>query len=136
MCIIQEEKTGCGIAAVANIVSLSYQQVKDKANSLGIYANDEALYSNTTYVRRLLKEYSVQSSNKEIAFTSWQALPALALLATKFQKTADKNYWHWVVFVRTDNDEYVLDSNQFLKNPKRKDFWRMKPRWYILVFQK
>ncbi len=131
--VIQEETAGCGIAAVANIVGLSYQQVKDKANSLGIYANDEALYSDTAYVRRLLKEYGAQSSNKEIVFKSWQDLPELALLAIKFHKTTDKNYWHWVVFVRTDSDEYVIDSNRYLKNPKRKDFWRMKPHWYIHV---
>ena len=36
--ITQEEKTGCGIASVANIVCLSYFTVKAKVNFIGKYA--------------------------------------------------------------------------------------------------
>lgn len=131
--VIQEETTGCGIAAVANIVGINYKQAKAKANNLGIFANDKALYSDTQYVRRLLKEYGKRSSTKELTFKSWQDLPDLALLAIKFHHISDQPYWHWVVFVREGNNQYVIDSNRSLKNPIRKDFWRMKPHWYISV---
>ena len=66
--IIQEETTGCGIASVANIVERSYAEVKAKANSMCIFANDESLYSDTAYVRKLLIEYGVKASGTEITF--------------------------------------------------------------------
>ena len=65
MVIIQEETTGCGIASVANIIERSYAEVKAKANSMGIYANDESLYSDTTYVRSLLNEHGVRYINAD-----------------------------------------------------------------------
>lgn len=84
--IIQEEKTGCGIASVANIVDIPYANVKNKANSIGIFAEDKNLYSDTGYVRGLLKEYNVEASNKEYQFTSWDKLPDLALLSIKYHE--------------------------------------------------
>ena len=68
--IIQEEKTGCGIASVANIVGESYRSVKEKANGLGIFAEDESLYSDTQYVRNLLSEYDVNALSVESPFQS------------------------------------------------------------------
>jgi len=66
--VIQEEKTGCGIASVANIVELSYSEVKEKANSIGIFATDDSLYSDTEYVRILLNQYDVKASSIEAPF--------------------------------------------------------------------
>ena len=48
--VVQLERTGCGIASVSAIVGLSYTQVKSIANSLGIFAHDESLWSETAYV--------------------------------------------------------------------------------------
>ncbi len=45
--VIQLERTGCGIASVAAIVGLSYPKAKSIANSLGIFAYDEGLWSET-----------------------------------------------------------------------------------------
>lgn len=45
--IIQEETTGCGIASVANVVGKSYAEMKALANSMGIYASDTSLWSDT-----------------------------------------------------------------------------------------
>ena len=84
--IIQQEITGCGIAAVANIIGKSYTEVKAKANTLGIFADDKALYSDTQYVRNLLREYNIQVSAKEISFKSWETLPDISLLAIKQHK--------------------------------------------------
>ena len=63
----------------------SYEEVKQRANQLGIFADDKKLWSETDYVRRLLNEYEIKASNKETPFTTWDTLPNLALLAIKFR---------------------------------------------------
>jgi hypothetical protein len=66
-------------------------------------------------------------------FVSWSALPAKALLAIKWHRDRRRSYWHWVVFVRTHERAYVLDSASALKRHVRTDFGRMKPKWFIAV---
>lgn len=41
--VIQEELTGCGIAACATLAGVSYAEAQQKANALGIYATDTTL---------------------------------------------------------------------------------------------
>ncbi len=131
--VIQEEVTGCGIASSAAIAGVSYKAAKKLANSLGIYANDKLLWSETKYMRRLLNGLGHKTSNKEILFSSWNSLPSCALLSIKWHKENGKPYWHWVVFAREGNLHYVLDSKSTLKNNIRTDFGRMKPKWYIEI---
>ncbi len=131
--VIQEEKTGCGIASVANIVSLPYADVKGKANSIGIFAEDKALYSDTGYVRKLLSEYDVETSSKETPFLSWDNLPNLALLSIKYHEEAGVPFWHWVVFKRINGNPVVFDSAAYLDENKRIDFDSMEPKWYIEI---
>jgi len=132
--IRQEEATGCGIASVANILGLGYQEVKAQANLLGIYADDNALYSDTAYVRTLLDHYSMSSHDKEWPFSDWQSLPDLALLAIKYYKEDGNAFWHWVVFKRIKGQDYVLDSSQSLIQHLRQDFDAMQPKWFIPVY--
>lgn len=131
--VIQEEATGCGIASAANILGLSYAEVQAKANSLGIYATDEALFSDTEYMRRLLHAYGVKTSADETAFTSWETLPDIALLSIKHHYENGKPFWHWVVFKRTPAAETVLDSAAYLDNNEITDCSAIKPEWYISV---
>jgi hypothetical protein len=134
--IIQEETTGCGIASVANIVELPYAVVKDKANSMGIYADDNMLYSDTEYVRNLLKEYGIQISKNEIPFNSWEALPDMALLSIKHHEENGRPFWHWVVFKRERGIPTILDSAAYLEGNERTDFQDMEPKWFIEVSKK
>ncbi len=133
MPIIQEEKTGCAIASVAVISGMSYMKAKKLANSIGIYAEDSALWSETNYIRRLLKKLQIKTSRKKIPFDDWSSLPDCALLSIKWHLQNGKPYWHWVVFIRENNNVYVLDSKKSLKTNVRKDFGRMKPKWFIEV---
>jgi len=131
--VIQEETTGCGIAAVANILGKSYTQMRAIANGMGIYAADTALWSDTQYVRRLLADAGVATSPTEAPFTHWQALPDLALLPIKHHKDGGKEFWHWVVFKREAGQPVVLDSASYLDENCRTDFDQMHPRWFIAV---
>lgn len=131
--VIQLERTGCGIASVAALAGVSYAQAKQVANRLGIFAEDSKLWSETDYVRSLLKEYGIRSARTEAPFTSWEALPDLALLAIKWHKERDRAFWHWVVFWRGPYGPVVLDSKRALRNHERTDFGRMRPTWFISV---
>ncbi|MDX1351460.1 MAG: hypothetical protein R3254_00510 [Thiomicrorhabdus sp.] len=131
--IIQEEKTGCAIASSAAIAGVSYFEAKEIANTIGIYATDPALWSETDPIRQLLKEFGIETSNKITPFISWEALPNIALLSTKWHLENNKPYWHWAVFVRDSKQCYVLDSKKSLKTHKRTDFGRIKPKWFIEV---
>ncbi|SBT16902.1 hypothetical protein MGA5115_00988 [Marinomonas gallaica] len=131
--VIQEEATGCGIASVANIVGKTYPEMKAIANGLGIYADDTALWSDTQYVRTLLKNEGIATSDNEIPFTTWDNLPDTALLAIKHHQEDGKDFWHWVVFKRIDGNAMVIDSAAYLDSNTRTDFGEMTPKWFIKV---
>jgi hypothetical protein len=131
--VIQEEITGCAIASAAAIGGISYSDAKKVANSLGIYAQDSALWSQTAYICHLLNKLNIEVNNNKTPFTTWACLPDCALLAIKWHMENSKPYWHWVVFVRKEGVEYVLDSKKSLKTNIRKDFGRIKPKWFMEV---
>ncbi|MEL0081926.1 MAG: hypothetical protein VW985_02650 [Gammaproteobacteria bacterium] len=131
--VIQEETTGCGIAACAALAGLSYAEAKRRAGALGIYASDSLLWSDTEYVRKLLDDSGVSFAAEETPFESWQRLPDKALLAIKWRMERGKPFWHWVLFVREGGHEQVLDSKKGLRSNIRRDFGRIKPRWYIEI---
>ncbi|MBI5407188.1 MAG: hypothetical protein HZA18_05780 [Nitrospirae bacterium] len=131
--VVQLELTGCAIVSVAAIVGLSYPKAKLIANSLGIFAQDKHLWSETSHVRKLLGHFGIKTGSREIPFRSWEALPDLALLSIKWHLEKGHPYWHWVVFVRENGQCYVLDSKKSLRTNHRTDIGRMKPKWYIPV---
>lgn len=131
--IIQEEITGCGIASSAAIAGVTYQEAKMIANSIGIYAEDESLWSDPQHVRDLLDKFGIKTDKDETPFTSWELLPDCALISTKWHLEKGKPFWHWAIFVRESDEQYVLDSKKSLITNIRKDFGRIKPKWYIKV---
>jgi len=132
--VIQEEISGCGIAACAALAGISYAQAKREANAIGIEAADTSLWSETAHVRSLLKEFDISVSSKEVPFESWEELPDKALMAIKWRLEQGKPFWHWVVFVRESGVATVLDSKKSLKTNIRRDLGRIKPKWYITVY--
>lgn len=118
--IVQEETTGCGIAACANLAQISY-------------AEDKRLWSETAHIRQLLSALNISASEKQTAFVSWAKLPEKALIALKWHEKAGSAFWHWAIFIRQGNNAIVIDSAQRLKSPIRTDFGRMKPKWFIKV---
>jgi ABC-type bacteriocin/lantibiotic exporter with double-glycine peptidase domain len=133
--VIQLEPTGCGIASVAAIAGVSYSRAKSVANSLGITADDQRLWSETAHVRNLLRHFGLRVDSREMPFHSWAALPNLALLSIKWHLEKGRPYWHWVVFVREGSRSYILDSKKRLRQHTRTDFGRIKPKWYIRVVE-
>jgi len=133
--VVQEEMTGCAIAAVAAAAGVTYRQGQRAAHSLGIFAQDKALWSQTYHVRKLLKYFAIGASPKQMPFRSWTSLPGLALLSVKWHLEGGKPFWHWVLFVRENDKSYVLDSKKALRHHTRTDFGRLHPKWYIALRQ-
>lgn len=131
--VVQEEATGCGIASVANILGKTYAEMKAVANAMGVHASDKSLWSDTQYVRRLLSSAGVAVSADELPFESWDALPDLALLSIKYHQEEGRDFWHWVVFKRVDERQFVLDTASYLPSNIREDFHAMQPKWFIEV---
>ena len=127
--VIQEEPTGCGIACVAMIAGKSYGEVKQLANTQGIFAEDEALYTSTTYVRKLLSDYDIEVSEIEHAFDSWENMPEKALLATKYRIEEGCPRWHWSIYVA--NPPSILDPAAYLDTNIRTDFSDIQVEWFI-----
>ena len=117
--VVQEEKTGCGIASSAVIAGISYNEAKKIANGMGIYAEDQSLWSDTRYVRRFLAELGFRTDKEEIPFKNWASLPDCALISIKWQSKSGKPFWHWAVFIREENKQYVLDSKKGIKSKVR-----------------
>lgn len=132
--VFQDEISGCGLAVVATVTGKSYDEVKQYANSIGIYAEDKKLYSNTAYVRALLAHYNVKSSKLENPFESWDKLPDTALLSIKYHIKNGEPYWHWTVFHRAREKAVVLDPTRYLVKNERSDFYRIQPKWFIEIY--
>lgn len=133
--VVQQERTGCGIASVAAIAGVTYARAKAAAASLGISAEDRRLWSETDHVRRLLTQFNLRVGRMPRPFYAWPELPDCALLAIKWHREGTRPFWHWVVFVRERGKgrSYVLDSNAALKTHVRRDFGRMQPKWFLPV---
>lgn len=131
--VVQEDLTGCGIACVATLANVSYQQVKSVAMALGMTVRDSRLWSDTTFVRILLDHYGIQAMPGESPFRSWDTLPPLALLATKWHQKGNQAYWHWVIYWKRPDGPVVYDPKYTLRHHVRTDFGRIKPRWFITV---
>lgn len=134
--VVQEEPTGCGIAAAAALAGVSYARAKAVAKSLGIVASDRKLWSETEYVQDLLAQFGLRAARTRQPFHSWASLPDYALLAIKWHLEQGRPFWHWVVFVRENDRSYVVDSSPTLKAPLRTDFGRMRPVWFLTVTMK
>ena len=115
------------------MAGVSYSRAKFAANSLGIFADDRKLWSETAHVRKLLRHFGLRANPTETPFHSWDALPDLALLSVKWHIEKGRPFWHWVVFVRENGRSYVLDSKKGLRQQTRTDFGRIRPKWFIRV---
>lgn len=131
--VVQEDVTGCGIASVATLAGISYQQVKKEAIRLGIKVTDSRLWSDIVFIRTLLKHYDIEATSRKRPFQSWETLPPLAILAIKWNHNGKQAFWHWVVYWQSPKGPVVLDSKGSLKHHVRTDFGRIKPKWFLTV---
>lgn len=131
--VVQEDRTGCGVACVAAITNQKYTDVKRAAAYLGVSVENPKLWSDTQAVRKLLASFGISVGQKEEPFCAWDLLPTRALLAIKWHREKAGPAWHWVVFERSKSGSVVLDPKRGLRTNRRTDFGRIKPKWFIRI---
>ena len=66
--VIQEDRTGCGLASVATLAGVSYQHVKTVEGQLGIDVKDAKPWSDTQYFQKVLTSYGLSVSTQTTTF--------------------------------------------------------------------
>ncbi len=121
-CIKQEHNTGCGIACVAMLSETTYSQAMQKASKKFSWESKKrSFYTDASQLKALLDELKINTGRYRL-LRKWSSLPNTAIIAINYREKT--NNWHWVVYRKEDNIEYVLDP--LSKRDIRKDFSRMR----------
>ncbi|MES2580680.1 MAG: cysteine peptidase family C39 domain-containing protein [Pseudomonadota bacterium] len=120
--IKQEHNTGCGIACVAMLSEMTYSKAMQKARKKFSWESTKrSFYTDSSQLKELLDELKVNTDRYRLV-RNWSSLPDTAIIAINYREKS--NNWHWVVFKRENDIEYVLDP--LSKRDLRKDFSRMR----------
>lgn len=125
--LLQRDDTGCGLAAVAMVTGSTYGEVKRQAIKRGLVKEGGSFITPPRVLRKLLGGRAGRARRAK----HWDRLPDLAILGINYRP--DENEWHWVVFVRTARDAYVLDPWPRTKTNRRRDWGRMRLRSSIPI---
>jgi ABC-type bacteriocin/lantibiotic exporter with double-glycine peptidase domain len=118
----QDHRTGCGIACIAIISEKTYQEAMVIAKDVLDWSNSKrSFYTQSDDLKKILKSMGFFSQRNR-AIRKWSSMPNLAIAAINYNQST--GHWHWVVFCRDHEGEYVLDP--LSKKEKRTDFDRMK----------
>jgi len=131
--VVQQDGTGCGLACIAMLAARNYSDVKSSAIEILEMDVNGKFYTTAPNLRKLGKAFKLDIDERCRKFQSFSLLPSLAILAINYRE--DQGTWHWVVFCRTDDEEFILDPKQTIKSERRFDFDRLskKTKWFISV---
>lgn len=121
--VVQEDATGCGLACIAMLSGRKYQEVKNLAVSDLDFDNEGYFYTGTRDLVQLGESFGLKVGTRRRKFKKFDLLPNKAILAINYKEKSDT--WHWVVFHRSNKEQYVLDPKKSIKNTKRKDLLRI-----------
>ena len=127
--IRQEDRTGCGIACIAMLNGSTYTEVMTVAAE--VFNWDESqrtFYTSTSQLQNLLLKMNIPAL-KGRSIRKWSSMPDTAIVGINYNEKKDA--WHWVVFRRVADREYVLDPQS--KREIRTDFGRMRLRSCIPI---
>lgn len=127
--IRQEHRTGCGIACIAMLSGATYAEVMSVAAKVFDWSESQrTFYTSSSQLQSLLLEMNI-SARKGRSIRKWSSMPDTAIVGINHNEK--NNSWHWVVFRRETDREYVLDPQS--KREARTDFGRMRLRSCIPI---
>lgn len=127
--IRQEHRTGCGIACVAMLRCVTYAEAMSVALKVLDWSESQrTYYTSSSQLQSLLRKMNI-SAMKGRSIRKWSSLPDIAIVGINHNEKSDT--WHWVVFRREADREYVLDPQS--KREFRTDFGRMRLRSCIPI---
>lgn len=113
------------------LADTDYSSVRKLAVKQLGFDDSGTFYTGTKHLKDLGKNFNIELGKKRRQFKSFQELPDMAILAINYKEYSDT--WHWVVYRRTSNDEFVFDPKKNIKTNKRRDFGRINARWFLPV---
>ena len=128
----QEDPTGCGLACIAMLAGFDYKAVRELAIEKLGFDDSGTFYTDTKDLRGLASIFNIELGKRKRRFKSFGELPEIAILAINYKEDSDT--WHWVVYRRTSNDEFVYDPKTKIKTDKRQDFYRINAKWFLPVY--
>ncbi len=108
--VFQPDDTGCGIACVAMLSGLSYNEVKQLMIAEKLFDTDTS-YWGTSFcdLKEVLNKLEIKTANRR-KFNRRRNIPArVAIASTNYDK---KGMWRWVVFVRDIDGFYIYDPGK------------------------
>lgn len=127
--IRQEHRTGCGIACVAMLSGTTYAYAMSIAvKVLNWDESQRTFYTSSSQLKNLLLEMNIRASRGR-SIRKWSSMPNMAIVGINYNEKRDT--WHWVIFRRDADREYVLDPQS--KRDIRTDFGRMRLRSCIPI---
>lgn len=127
--IRQEHRTGCGIACVAMLSGAAYAEVMSVAAKVFNWSESQrTFYTSSTQLQSLLFKMNI-SALKGRSIRKWSSMPDTAIIGINHNEKNDT--WHWAIFCREADREYVLDPQS--KREVRTDFGRMRLRSCIPI---
>lgn len=126
--VVQQDRTGCGIACVAAIARAPYSRVRRMACRHFGWRMEGVFYTRSHHLIHLLENLGC-ATGRSRTVRRWESLPDLAIAAVN--PDSENFNWHWVVFVREGGGAYVIDPRS--KRERRTDFGRMRLRSCIPV---
>ena len=97
----QRHSTDCGVACVAMIAGVSYQEAFD---AFRFSPDQRQFYTTHTCLTKALGRLGISVLRKK--FRSWQAIPGLAIVAVNHR--CNRQLFHWVMF----DGRQILDPMQ------------------------
>ncbi len=84
-------------------------------------------YTTASDLKKLGLIYSINVGERRRIFKNWSSLPKIAIFVINYRESS--NTWHWVVFLITVNEQYVLDSLIRVKSEKSTDLNRISKKY-------
>lgn len=117
--VFQRRESDCGVACVAMIAGMSYEQAFD---AIGYEEDWKHFYTTHRALTNILRELGWNIIWKK--FRSWDAIPGCAIVAVNHR--CNRRYFHWVVF----DGAMIFDP---LPESKRMAGGYRASGWYLLV---
>lgn len=128
--ITQEDSTACGIACVAMVAGLTYNEAKKVALDNQIFKANKNFYTTSNDLTKFLNFLGIKAGTGR-KVCHWKSIKTLSIVGINFIETTGT--WHWVLFIPNEDTGYVLDPSKRIKTEKRIDLSRMRLRSYIPI---
>lgn len=124
----QQHQTTCGMACISMITNVPYLQVIRDARKIFHWSKNKKILATTKLQLIKLLSYYGFKGGKKGEVSDWNQCPDFCIVLINVNA---KKRGHWVIFIRKDNLEYIIDPAH--KDPIRTDLWKIVLHAYLEI---